>query len=55
MLIEPQICFEIKVNTKRIIRTVDEKFVSVAIDTGVMRRHWVQFQSRYNLVLELEL
>ena len=44
LLIGQLICFEINVDTKSVIRAVDENFVSVTIDTGIMRRHWLKFQ-----------
>ena len=44
LLIRQQISVEINVDTNRVIRAVDEKFVSVAVDTNIMRKHWLEFQ-----------
>jgi len=37
---------EVFIDTKRVLRHVDSRFLSVAIDSGVIRRHWEHFQPK---------
>lgn len=37
---------DVFVDTGRILRKTDEKFLSVAIDSGVIRHNWETFQPR---------
>ncbi|XP_052773715.1 heparanase-like isoform X2 [Mya arenaria] len=42
-LISQSVCEEIRFNEQSLLNTVDSRFLSVAIDSGVIRRHWGNF------------
>ena len=47
MIVGFSFCDEIKVDSKRVINVVGDRFASVTVDTGIMIRHWQRFQPRY--------
>jgi len=41
------LAIEVNINTSRVLRETNSKFLSVAIDSGVIRRHWENFQPKW--------
>ena len=46
----PYSFIQIKIDTRRAIHVVDERFASVTVDTGIMSRHWSKFEPRFEKV-----